>query len=90
MTPDNELAQIRSAISQLYEYRYRHRLLTASLWIVLSAAPSEAWIRTYLEDDRDIRLLWVEDDRISGPSASRLFESGSVARKRDLAGEQGA
>lgn len=83
VTGDNELSQIRAAISQLYEYRFRHRLRRASLWIVLSAPPSEEWIHGYLEDDRDIRLLWIEDGRVAGPSADRLFERGSVARKSD-------
>ena len=34
VTDDNELAQIRHGLSQLYEYRYRHDLKGATLWLV--------------------------------------------------------
>ena len=41
ITDDNELAQIRHGLSQLYEYRYRHGLNGATLWLVLSRIPKE-------------------------------------------------
>ena len=75
----NELSQIRSAISQLYEYRFRHGIEDASLWIVLSQATGEDWVVSYLEEDRDIRMLWVESEELTGPSLGRLFESGSAS-----------
>jgi hypothetical protein len=49
----NETAQIRKAISQLYEYCYRYERV-AALWIVLSRALTEAsaWMIDYLRTDR--------------------------------------
>jgi len=82
-TAANELHQIRQALSQLYEYRFRHQLPDASLWMLLSDPPTERWLVDYLERDRGIRLLWLEGGVITGPSAGRLFESGSAARRRD-------
>lgn len=79
---DNELSQIRHAIAQLYEYRYRHRLAASSLWIVLSRPPKQGWLVGYLEEDRDVRVLWANGDTITGPSAHLLDESGAAARLR--------
>jgi len=81
-TASNELGQVRQAVSQLYEYRFRHSLPQASLWILLTEQPREGWLVDYLERDRGISLLWLENGAIGGPSAERLFESGSAARRR--------
>ncbi len=78
----NELSQVRHAISQLYEYRYRHRIPETSLWLVLSRFPKQEWIVEYLLSDREINVLWTEDGKLAGPSLERLLESGSAARRR--------
>jgi hypothetical protein len=75
MEPGNELSQVRHALSQLYEYRFRHSLADASLWIVLSQSPSIEWITEYLEHDRNIRVLWVENGQLSGLSLELLLRS---------------
>jgi len=72
ITPANERAQCRHALSQLYEYRYLHGVENASLWIMLSGRPSVEWIVDYLLSDRNINVLWLDDGRISGPSLERL------------------
>ncbi|MCX5880426.1 MAG: hypothetical protein NTU74_00960, partial [Deltaproteobacteria bacterium] len=82
VTDDNELAQIRHGLSQLYEYRYRHDLTDATLWLVLSRAPRENWVVNYLEKDRDVHIIWLERGQLSGPSVERLLESGSQARRK--------
>ena len=80
ITEDNELAQVRSAVAQLYEYRYRERIGEATLWLLLSRRPTkERWLLRYLEADRDIRVLWVEDGRLAGPSLAQLSASLSSA-----------
>jgi hypothetical protein len=84
VTDDNELAQIRHGLSQLYEYRYRHNLTGATLWLVLSRAPSEDWTVDYLEKDRGVHIIWLDRGQLSGPSVGRLLESGSEARRRDM------
>ena len=66
----NEIAQARAAVAQLYEYRYRYsevapELQSASLWAVFSAPVSD-WLQIYLKKDRNIGVLWVEDDAIKG------------------------
>jgi hypothetical protein len=82
VTDDNELAQIRHGLSQLYEYRYRHDLTGATLWLVLSRAPREDWVVNYLEKDRGVHIIWLESGQLSGPSVERLLESGSEARRK--------
>ncbi len=83
VTDDNELAQIRQGLSQLYEYRYRHNLEGATLWLILSRAPKADWILNYLEKDRGVHLLWLEEGgQLSGPSVGSLLESGSQALRR--------
>ena len=68
----NELHQIRAAISQLYEYRYRHNISKASLWLVLSKKPETMWVIDYLLEDRKINVLWVESGILVGPSLKYL------------------
>lgn len=82
LTDDNEVAQVRYGLSQLYEYRFRHGLKDASLWLLLSRKPKEAWLVEYLEQDRGIGVIWVENGQLSGPSVETLIESGSDALRR--------
>lgn len=72
LTETNELHQIRAAISQLYEYSYRHNYPNASLWIVLSRKPEIEWIVDYLLNARKINVLWVENGILVGPSLKLL------------------
>lgn len=58
----NTLSQIRKAISQLYEYRYRSSKHGAILCIVLQQKPTQPWIEDYLINDRNILLCWLVDD----------------------------
>jgi len=58
----NVLSQIRKAISQLYEYRYRSALPHAILCIVLQQKPPQNWIIDYLLNDRGILVCWLIDD----------------------------
>ena len=61
----NILSQVRKAVSQLYEYRYRHqKLLNAKLIIALETKPigEKEWLIDYLFNDRDILLCWLEGD----------------------------
>jgi hypothetical protein len=82
---ENELSQCRHALSQLYEYRFQHDLKEASLWLVLSREPqTEPWLVKYLREDRDIRVLWTEGERLVGPDLALLTESGSAAMRREL------
>jgi hypothetical protein len=81
-TPENERSQCRHALSQLYEYRYLHSIPDASLWVVLSDSPQLAWLADYLQTDRGVNVLWVEDSSLAGPAVQFLFESGSAERRR--------
>ena len=71
----NELSQIRSAVSQLYEYRYLYKLAEASLWIVLSKSPDLDWVTDYLLHDRKINVLWIDKGKLAGPSIKQLKDS---------------
>ena len=58
----NVLSQIRKAIAQLYEYRYRSELPQAILCIVLQQKPPQDWVIDYLLNDREILVCWLVDD----------------------------
>jgi hypothetical protein len=58
----NVLSQIRKAIAQLYEYRYRSQLPQAILCIVLQQKPPQDWVVDYLLNDRKILVCWLVDD----------------------------
>jgi hypothetical protein len=52
--------EIRSAIGQLYEYRYFKIASPKAPLVLLASRPlSEQWVR-YLEDDRRIGVMWPE------------------------------
>ena len=59
-------------MAQLYEYRYRHNLPKASLWLILSDKPKTEWVLEYLLNDRKINVLWVEYDILVVPSLKKL------------------
>lgn len=69
----NERSQCRHALSQLYEYRYLHSLPEASLWLVLSNRPSIPWTAEFLEKDRGVKVIWVEDGALCGNYAAELM-----------------
>lgn len=58
----NVLSQIRKAIAQLYEYRYRSELPQAILCVVLQQKPPQDWVIDYLLNDREILVCWLVDD----------------------------
>jgi hypothetical protein len=58
----NVLSQIRKAIAQLYEYRYRRSQPDAKLCIVLQEKPPQDWIIDYLLNDREIYVCWLVAD----------------------------
>jgi len=78
-TPRNIKEQIRKAVSQLYEYRWRGRDIFpehVELYIVLDRNPSlnlEDWIIEYITEDRGIHLAWVEGQDLMLSDGS-LFE----------------
>lgn len=62
---DNVISQIRKAISQVYEYRYRYSDEFPSeltlLCVVIQERPDKWWL-DYLIKDRDINIIWLEGD----------------------------
>jgi hypothetical protein len=73
---ENYLDQIRKAVSQLYEYRFRYRPMVGNdvaLCLVVPEPPSRApWLIDYLCQDREIALCWfTEDGRLSCPDQCR-------------------
>jgi hypothetical protein len=73
ITENNEREQIRKAISQLYEYRFLYSLFDAMLCIVFSKKPFSQWLIDYLLTDRQIHVLWVENDEIEGNSLKDIL-----------------
>lgn len=67
-TDSNCRSQLRSGLSQLYEYRYLQNLPNARLVLVLekSIPKNIDWMVEYLEKDRDVFLLWDGNNNLFG------------------------
>jgi len=63
---DNSRSQVRNGLSQLYEYRYLQNLPDAKLVLVISEPLNkrDTWMHKYLEEDRDIHLVWDGNDQL--------------------------
>lgn len=55
--------QVRRAVGQLYEYRYRHGAPSAKLCVVTNWQPEkgEEWVVNFLEEDRGMAYTWTND-----------------------------
>ena len=86
INPKNEREQVRHAVSQLYEYRYLYSLQDASLWMVFSQKPCSEWLVEYLTNDRQIKVLWVHDGELAGPSLNEMlsFLRVHTSRKENI------
>lgn len=69
---ENLLSQTRKGLSQLYEYRFRYKNQVGddvTLCLVFPREPSEIdWLQEYLCIDRDIAVLWFEENGSLGYS----------------------
>ncbi|MBI1282370.1 MAG: hypothetical protein GC179_29860 [Anaerolineaceae bacterium] len=63
---DNTFESMTNAMVQLYEARYRENLEVSTLIIALpdAIADSQYWLKDYFENDRDIKILWLEDNEL--------------------------
>lgn len=64
----NVRAQVRKGLSQLYEYRYLQNKAGAKLVLVLEKPlpRKEQWMIDYLENDREINVIWDGDGQLHG------------------------
>jgi hypothetical protein len=72
-TEENERAQIRRGMSQLYEYRYLQNKPSAKLILVIekSLETNHLWMLDYMEIDRDISLVWDGQEKLYGSEKTR-------------------
>ena len=74
-TANNEKSQIRAGLSQLYEYRYIQYKPQAKLVLVIEnpLSDKEQWRQNYLEQDRDVYLVWdgSNDNELCGNERTR-------------------
>lgn len=72
-TDTNEKSQIRAGLSQLYEYRFLQNKPLAKLILVIENPLSikELWRQNYLEQDRDVYLIWDGSDELHGNHKTR-------------------
>jgi len=72
-TKSNVRSQIRKGLSQLYEYSYLQNLQDAKLVLVIEKPLeiSNSWMLDYMENDRNIHLVWDGDDKLFGTEKTR-------------------
>lgn len=77
ITPENSRTQIRRGLSQLYEYRFLQNVPDASLVLVVETALPQTlqWMVPYLEDDRNIHVVWDGDNELYAREESRAVLS---------------
>ncbi len=77
LTPGNARSQIRRGISQLYEYRYLQNLPNVSLILTIETPIPEqlAWMARYLEEDREIYLVWDGNNELFASNQTREYLS---------------
>lgn len=67
---ENLHAQVRAAVAQLHEYRWRNRGQIGENWtlyLVFDRSPEaelRSWVKSYLIEDRKIIPCWLEDERL--------------------------
>lgn len=69
--------QVRKGLSQLYEYRYLQNKPNATLVLVLEKpiSTTNKWMIDYLENDRDVLLVWDGSDKLySTPDTKAKLE----------------
>lgn len=73
ITEVNAKSQIRSGLSQLYEYRYLQNLPEAKLVLVIekSLPDKNNWMTEYLEKDRNVFLLWDGNNNLFGTKQTK-------------------
>ena len=71
-TEQNIRSQVRKGMSQLYEYRYFQNLPFAKLILVVEnpLSASHSWMLEYLENDREIYIVWDGNSELYGSQRS--------------------
>ncbi|MGH7884071.1 MAG: DUF7226 domain-containing protein, partial [Thermodesulfobacteriota bacterium] len=69
----NVRSQVRKGMSQLYEYRYLQNKPNAKLVLVLEKpfGTTHSWMMDYMENDREINLVWDGDEKLYGSKKSK-------------------
>jgi hypothetical protein len=72
-TVENAKSQVRKGISQLYEYRYIENKPEANLVLVIESPliGDNSWMVDYMENDRNIHLVWDGDNKLYGTGRTR-------------------
>jgi len=70
---DNVRSQVRKGMSQLYEYRYLQNKPDAKLILVVEKplGASHSWMLDYMENDREINLVWDGNEELYGSERTR-------------------
>ncbi len=70
---DNVRDQVRKGLSQLYEYLYLQNKPKATLVLVLEKPinATNKWMIDYLENDRDVLLVWDGSDKLYSTSETK-------------------
>jgi len=69
----NVRSQVRKGISQLYEYRYLQNKPSAKLILVIERPldAGQSWMLDYMENDREINLVWDGNEQLYGSERTR-------------------
>lgn len=73
ITDINVRKQVRNGLSQLYEYQYLQNLPNSNLILVIERElpMSNRWMVDYLEQDRNINLIWDGDGELYATNTTR-------------------
>lgn len=73
ITDDNARKQVRNGLSQLYEYQYLQNLPNSNLVLVIERDLPQAsrWMVDYLEQNRNVNIIWDGDDNLYATEYTR-------------------
>lgn len=73
ITDTNARKQVRNGLSQLYEYQYLQNLPNANLVLVIERdlPQTSRWMIDYLEQNRNISVIWDGDGNLYGTELTR-------------------
>ncbi|MBN2834339.1 MAG: hypothetical protein JXR48_05170 [Candidatus Delongbacteria bacterium] len=73
ITDENARKQVRNGLSQLYEYQYLQNLPNSNLVLVIerNLPNTSRWMIDYLENDRNVSVIWDGDNNLYGTDLTR-------------------
>ncbi|MBK1666667.1 hypothetical protein CKO28_01235 [Rhodovibrio sodomensis] len=86
LTASNETAQMRKAVAQLLEYRFRYGQDKAALWILYASAPQDRMMLVDFPRSLGLYVTWAGGEGFEGPDGDKLLTNFRASGTYDTTG----